>query len=49
MIGENVLLVEQNAILIEQRDYDVKSLLRLQEKLDELPAAHDRKGEARLS
>ncbi len=39
VVEESALLVEQNVILIEQRETDIKSLLRLQEKLDSLHAS----------
>jgi hypothetical protein len=38
VVEENGLLVEQNVILLEQRERDVKSLLRLEQKLNEIQA-----------
>jgi hypothetical protein len=44
VIEENALLVEQNVILLEQREQDVKSLLRLEQKLNEIQATHAEAG-----
>jgi hypothetical protein len=44
VVEENALLIEQNVILSEQRESDVKSLLRLQEKLDAIQARYPEAG-----
>jgi sulfite reductase beta subunit-like hemoprotein len=40
VVEENALLVEQNIILLDQRETDLKTLLRLQEKLDAIHASY---------
>jgi hypothetical protein len=40
LIEENALLFEQNLILLEQRETDLQSLLRPQEKLDAIHTSH---------
>jgi hypothetical protein len=47
VVEENGLLVEQNVILLEQREQDVKSLLRLEQKLNEIQANHPDAGSGR--
>jgi hypothetical protein len=47
VVEENGLLVEQNVILLEQREQAVKSLLRLEQKLNEIQANHPDAGSGR--
>ena len=49
VVQENALLIEQNVILTEQRESDIKSLLRLQEKLDAINSTHSESGAARAA